>query len=114
MEFLAPILQRNVIITLAIIGGIIATIGNFLVQTHYFEPIDNSAHRFRIQFFVSGTFYVPLAFHLPRHHCKHSAVLFGSTISRLWHFTGSNANLHTWPPARLVSSFPKQNKPEPN
>ena len=32
MEFFAPILQRNVIITLAIIGGVIATIGNFLVQ----------------------------------------------------------------------------------
>ncbi len=32
MEFLAPILQRNVIITLAIIGGVIATIGNYMVQ----------------------------------------------------------------------------------
>jgi hypothetical protein len=32
MEFLAPILQRNVIITLAIIGGVVATLGNFLVQ----------------------------------------------------------------------------------
>ena len=32
MEFLTPILQRNVIITLAIIGGVTATLGNFLVQ----------------------------------------------------------------------------------
>ena len=32
MEFLAPILQRNIIISLAIIGGVIATLGNFLVQ----------------------------------------------------------------------------------
>jgi hypothetical protein len=32
MEFFAPILQRNVIITLAVIGGVVATLGNFLVQ----------------------------------------------------------------------------------
>jgi hypothetical protein len=32
MEFFAPILQRNVIISLAIIGGVTATLGNFLVQ----------------------------------------------------------------------------------
>ena len=32
MEFLALILQRNVIISLAIIGAVIVTLGNFLVQ----------------------------------------------------------------------------------
>jgi hypothetical protein len=32
MEFLEPILQRNVIISLAIVGAIVATLGNFLVQ----------------------------------------------------------------------------------
>jgi hypothetical protein len=32
MEFLAPVLQRNVIISLAIVGGVVATLGNFLVQ----------------------------------------------------------------------------------
>lgn len=32
MDTLAPILQRDVIIFLAIVGGVIATIGNFLVQ----------------------------------------------------------------------------------
>lgn len=32
MEFLEPILQRNVIISLAIVGGVVATLGNFLVQ----------------------------------------------------------------------------------
>lgn len=32
MEFFALIMQRNVIISLAVIGGVIATVGNFLVQ----------------------------------------------------------------------------------
>jgi hypothetical protein len=32
MEFLAPVLQRNVIISLAIVGGSVATLGNYLVQ----------------------------------------------------------------------------------
>ena len=32
MDTLAPILQRDVIIFLAIVGGVIATMGNFLVQ----------------------------------------------------------------------------------
>jgi len=32
MEILAPVLQRNVIISLAIVGGVMATLGNFLVQ----------------------------------------------------------------------------------
>ena len=32
MEFLAPLLQRNVIIALAIAGAVIATLGNVLVQ----------------------------------------------------------------------------------
>jgi len=38
MEILAPILQRNVIISLAILGGVVATLGNFLVQK---EPNNN-------------------------------------------------------------------------
>ncbi len=32
MDFLALLMQRDVIIILAIIGGVIATFGNFLVQ----------------------------------------------------------------------------------
>ena len=32
MEFLAPVQQRNVIISLAIVGGVVATLGNYLVQ----------------------------------------------------------------------------------
>ena len=32
MDFLAPLLQRDVIILLAVIGGVIATVGNILVQ----------------------------------------------------------------------------------
>jgi len=32
MEFLTPLLQRNVIITLAVVGAVIATSGNFLLK----------------------------------------------------------------------------------
>jgi hypothetical protein len=32
MEILTPLLQRNIIIFLAIVGGVVATLGNFLVQ----------------------------------------------------------------------------------
>ncbi|MDA0306498.1 MAG: hypothetical protein O3B76_09485 [Proteobacteria bacterium] len=32
MEFLAPLLQRKIIIALAIIGAVIATAGNFLAK----------------------------------------------------------------------------------
>ena len=49
MEFLAPILQRNVIITLAIVGGVVATLGNFLVQK---EP--NNIPRFSRLILKSG------------------------------------------------------------
>jgi len=31
MEFLTPLLQRNIIIALAVIGAVIATAGNFLL-----------------------------------------------------------------------------------
>lgn len=32
MEFLAPLLQRNVVITLAVIGGLVSVLGSYLVR----------------------------------------------------------------------------------
>lgn len=44
MEFLAPLLQRNVIIALAIFGGLLALLGNWLLRRK--APLSPKAARF--------------------------------------------------------------------